>query len=98
MWVSDGSTLEREVAPSGKDRFGIYYDVQFNRSSFYFKFKDERGRNISWEDDAVNRTYHLQLGPQIWTMWDRHNVYHVLPASPLGKLIRGKKALMGGNI
>ena len=83
MWVSDGSTLEKEVAPSGSDLFGVYYDVEFNRSSFNFKFKDEQGKKIIWEDDTVNRHYHLQLGPEIWTMSNRHNVYHVLPASPL---------------
>ena len=83
MWVTDGSTLEREVASSGRDRFGVYYDVAFNRSSFNFKFKDSHGSKIIWEDNAFDRYYHLQLGAEIWTMAGRHNVYHVLPASPV---------------
>jgi len=83
-WVTDGSTLEREVAPGGRDSFGVYYDVEFNRSSFNFKFKDGGGKKNIWEEGAFDRYYHLRLGTEIWTMSDRHNVYHILPAKPVG--------------
>lgn len=84
MWVTDGSTLEKEIAPAGNDSFGVYFDVGFNRSSFFFKFKDNHVKKGIWEDEGLDRCYHLQLGPEIWTMSDRHNVYHVLPQSPAG--------------
>lgn len=84
IWVSDGATQEKEIFPAGKDSFGVYYDVDYNRSSFHFKFKDARGRKVVWEDDSLDRYFHLQLGGEIWTMADRHNVYHVLPAKPRG--------------
>lgn len=84
VWVCDGSTLEKEVSPCGRDNFGVYFDFAFNRSSFNFKFKDGRGKKIFWEDEALDRSYHLRLGPEIWTMADRHNVYHVPPAKAAG--------------
>lgn len=84
VWVTDGSTLEKELGPGGKDNYGVYYDFEFNRSSFNFKFKDGRGKKALWEDDNLNRYYDLQLGREIWTKSDRHNVYHVLPAEPVG--------------
>jgi 1,4-alpha-glucan branching enzyme len=84
IWVSDGATQEKEILPAGKNDFGVYYDVEYNRSSFHFKFKDARGRKVIWEDDSLDRYFHLQLGGEIWTMADRHNVYNVLPARPRG--------------
>ena len=74
----------KEILPAGKNDFGVYYDVEYNRSSFHFKFKDARGRKVIWEDDSLDRYFHLQLGGEIWTMADRHNVYNVLPARPRG--------------
>lgn len=43
VWVSDGATLEREVTPNGSDEFGVYYDLNYNRSEFNFIFKDGKG-------------------------------------------------------
>ncbi len=84
IWVSDGATLEKEIAPSGRDDFGVYYDVLYNRSCFNFKFKDGKGEKVTWEDNSVDRYYHVQLGQEIWTMADRHNIYEVRPAEPRG--------------
>jgi len=85
-WVSDGATLEKEIPVSGKDKFGVYFDVEHNRSSFNFKFKDARGKKDVWEDDSLNRYYEAQLGEEIWAMSDRHNIYNVLPAAPRGNV------------
>jgi len=86
VWVSDGATLEREVAPSGSDDFGVYYDLSYNRSSFNFIFKDGQGEDVPWEEDKFNRTFHAHLGEEIWSMADRHNLYNVRPASPVGNI------------
>jgi 1,4-alpha-glucan branching enzyme len=84
VWVSDGATLEREVTPSGKDDFGIYFDLSYNRSSFNFIFKDGKGEDVRWEDDRFSRTFHAHLGKEVWTMANRHHVYNVRPAEPAG--------------
>ena len=86
VWVSDGATLEREVSPGGQDAFGVYYDLSHNRSGFNFIFKDGKGEDVSWEDKKFNRSYHLHLGNEIWSMADRHNIYNVLPAQPHGNV------------
>lgn len=86
VWVGDGTTLEKEIIAAGEDSFGVYYDVKTNRSSFSFKFKDGPGRKTLWEEPYCDRYYHLQLGPEIWTMAGRHNVYHVPPARPRGNM------------
>jgi len=83
-WVSDGATLEREITPDGEDEFGLYYDLNHNRSNFNFNFKDGKGESTSWEDK--NRHYHLHLGDEVWTMADRHNIYPVRPAEPKGNI------------
>jgi len=84
VWVSDGATLEREVEPGGRDDFGVYFDLSYNRSSFNFIFKDGKGEAVRWEDRKLNRSFHKHLGSEIWTMADRHNVYNVRPAEPVG--------------
>ncbi len=84
MWVGDGTSLERELIPTGKDDFGVYFDIAFNRSSFNFKFKDGRGEKVDWEEKTLDRYYYAGLGKEVWAMSDRHNLYSVLPASPLG--------------
>lgn len=84
VWVSDGATLEREVEPSGWDDFGVYYELAYNRSSFNFLFKDGKGEDVRWEDRKLNRTFKMHLGGEIWAMADRHNLYHVQPAEPVG--------------
>jgi len=84
VWVSDGATLEREVTPGGKDDFGIYFDLSYNRSSFNFIFKDGKGEDVRWEDDRFSRTFHAHLGEEVWTMANRHHVYNVRPAEPNG--------------
>lgn len=83
-WVADGATLEKEISPSGRDDFGVYFDVEYNRSRFNFKFKDGKGTDSIWEDDSLNRYYSREFGSEIWTMSDRHNVYHVRPAEVVG--------------
>jgi 1,4-alpha-glucan branching enzyme len=84
VWVKDGATLEKELLPTGRDSFGIYFDLKGNRSGFNFKFKDGGGRQTLWEGEHLNRSYHAQMGREIWTMAQRHNVYHVPPAEPVG--------------
>ncbi|MGI6647869.1 MAG: alpha-amylase family glycosyl hydrolase [Bacillota bacterium] len=86
VWVSDGATLEREITPSGQDDFGVYYDLNYNRSSFHFRFKDGQGVGAIWEDESLNRYYSQHLGPEIWSMADRHNLYPVRPAEPVGNV------------
>ncbi len=86
VWVSDGATLEREVTPSGKDSFGAYYDLSYNRSSFNFIFKDGKGEDVRWEDQRLNRSFHRQMGEEIWSMADRYNIYSVRPAEPQGNV------------
>ncbi len=81
VWVTDGATLEREVEPAGKDDFGVYYDLNYNRSNFSFLFKDGKGEKAAWEDKNLARKFHLHLGNEVWTMANRHNIYNVLPAS-----------------
>lgn len=87
VWVSDGATLEREVEPGGLDDFGVYYDLSYNRSSFNFIFKDGKGEDVPWEEEKFNRSFHAHLGEEIWSMADRHNIYNVRPASPVGNVI-----------
>lgn len=82
VWVSDGATLEREVTPSGKDEFGIYFDLSYNRSSFNFIFKDGPGEEVCWEEEQYNRSFHTHLGNEVWTMANRHHIYNVRPAEP----------------
>ncbi|MDD2401462.1 MAG: alpha-amylase family glycosyl hydrolase [Clostridia bacterium] len=84
VWVTDGATLEREVAPSGIDDFGVYYDIVYNRSSFNFLFKDGTGSNVRWEDNNLARSFKARQGNEVWVMADRHNVYIVYPAKPVG--------------
>jgi 1,4-alpha-glucan branching enzyme len=86
VWVCDGATLEREIAPGGRDDFGVYYDLTYNRSSFNFLFKDGRGKDVAWEDEKFTRSFHLHLGREIWSMSDRHNIYNVPPAEPRGSV------------
>ena len=61
VWVGDGTTLEKELLPTGRDRFGVYFDTRGNRSGFNFKFKDGGGRRALWEDRHLDRSYHAQL-------------------------------------
>jgi 1,4-alpha-glucan branching enzyme len=84
VWVSDGATLEREVTPNGSDEFGVYYDLNYNRSEFNFIFKDGKGEHGRWEDEEYNRTFHICLGDEVWAMANRHNIYNVRPAEPQG--------------
>jgi len=84
VWVTDGATLEKEVTPSGKEDFGFYFDLEYNRSSFDFCFKDGKGSATAWEEASSNRHYDRYLGSEIWTKADRHNLYNVLPAEPVG--------------
>ncbi|WP_347488183.1 alpha-amylase family glycosyl hydrolase [Desulfoscipio sp. XC116] len=84
VWVSDGATLEREIRPTGRDDFGVCFDLAYNRSSFNFKFKDGQGEKARWEDDRCNRYFHGHLGKEVWAMADRHHVYNVLPAKARG--------------
>lgn len=86
VWVSDGATLEREIEPGGKDDFGVYFDLSYNRSSFNFIFKDGKGKAVRWEDDSLNRSFHKHVGKEIWSMADRHNIYNVRPAEPKGDI------------
>ncbi len=86
VWVSDGATLEREVMPSGKDNFGVYFNLAYNRSSFNFIFKDGLGKDVRWEEDRLNRYFHAHLGKEVWTMGDRHHIYNVRPAEPQGNV------------
>jgi 1,4-alpha-glucan branching enzyme len=86
VWVSDGATLEREVESAGRDDFGPYFDLSYNRSSFNFLFKDGKGKEVRWEEGRHNRTFHRHMGKEIWSMAGRHNVYQVLPASPVGNV------------
>src|SRR5690554_1033746 len=85
-WVNDGATLEREISPSGRDDFGFYYDFNFNRSNFNFLFKDGKGGESRWENDELERNFHLCLGREVWTMAGRHNIYSVLPAALQGDI------------
>jgi len=84
VWVSDGATLEREIEPTGRDDFGVFFDLTYNRSSFNFIFKDGKGENVRWEDRDKNRGFQRCLGSEIWAMAGRHNVYNVRPAEPVG--------------
>lgn len=84
VWVTDGATLEREIIPTGQDDFGVYFDLSYNRSSFQFLFKDGQGDLVKWEDSQLNRTYHKHLGPEVYAMADRHNIYHIKPQEPIG--------------
>lgn len=84
IWVSDGTSLEKEIALVEKDQFGVYYDFYHRRSSFHFKFKGKKGGKMVWEDEALDRFYRRDLGEEIWAMADRHNIYSVLPAQPVG--------------
>jgi len=86
VWVSDGATLEREIDPSGTDDFGVYFDLTYNRSRFNFIFKDGKGKDVKWEEDDLNRSFHAHWGEEIWTMGDRHNIYHVRPARARGNV------------
>lgn len=86
VWVSDGATLEREVEPGGTDDFGVYFDLSYNRSSFHFIFKDGKGEEVPWEEEKFNRSFHAHLGKEIWSMANRHNIYNVRPAEPVGNI------------
>ncbi len=80
MWAADGTTVEKKVEPSSRDEYGYVFEVLSNRSGFHFKFKDESGKKPVWESRDLDRYYHREMGPEIWTVSDLHNVYHVPPA------------------
>lgn len=84
VWVSDGATLEKEVQPAGRDDFGVYFDLEYNRTTFKFLFKDASGPGVLWEEPHLERRYDIHLGPEVWAMADRHNLYSVRPAEPRG--------------
>lgn len=84
VWVSDGATLEKEITIYGKDDFGIYFDLFYNRSNFNFIFKDGQGKQVRWEEDKFSRYFQGHMGSEIWTMANRHHIYTVLPDKPKG--------------
>lgn len=87
VWVGDGTTLDKELLPTGRDGYGVYFDVKGNRSGFNFKFKEGRGRRAVWEDQHLDRAYHAQLGREIWVTARWHNVYTVPPAEVKGDVL-----------
>ncbi|GAB6137801.1 alpha-amylase family glycosyl hydrolase [Halanaerobaculum tunisiense] len=86
VWTVGTGSLEQEFAPSGRDEYGVYYDVVINRNSFNFKFKDVGRRGVVWEDEENNRSYDFGLGREIWCSADFYNVYNVKPAKPVGHI------------
>ncbi len=86
IWAGDGTTIEKEILPAGREHHGYYFDITGNRSSFHFKFKDGSGKKSVWEDGDVDRYYHAEFGPEVWAMAERHNVYNVPPTEPVGSV------------
>jgi hypothetical protein len=86
---NDGSSLTDDLATTGSDAFGVFFDLEVVRSEFMFKFKANHGLAGPWEDDSLNRFYSwLAIGPgriepaEIWCKGDKAFVYDVEPKAP----------------
>lgn len=87
LWLwHPGSAIHDDLAASGSDAFGPYYDVVARWPSFGFKFKEGRGTAGPWEDASLDRFHQsMSLGDgadrqrEIWCVGDRAFVYDVPP-------------------
>ncbi len=86
VWTEGTGRIEAEFVPAGVDDYCIYYDIIINRSNFNFKFKDEKGRHVVWEDDKSSRFYNAGLGGEIWCKAGWHNIYPIRPEEPVGHI------------
>jgi 1,4-alpha-glucan branching enzyme len=90
LWQwSEGSSIQRDFAPTGSDAFGPIFDIEVVHSQFYFKFKSGPGTAGPWESDSLKRRYRPQhvegdtlLPAEIWCRGDRAFVYDVEPRRP----------------
>ena len=72
--------LFQKYYPSESNAEGVLFRVNLNLSSFQFCF---RGLN---EDPGWERFYGNFLGPEVWCLPDRAEVYHVKPALASGSV------------
>jgi hypothetical protein len=95
LWVwNDGSAAGREIAPTGSDGFGPYYDLDVVRNFFQFKFKDSGQSPPAWEPSRLEReAWPLPLPggarDEMWCRGDRAFVYHQAPAVPGSRSAEG---------
>jgi 1,4-alpha-glucan branching enzyme len=76
-----------EFASTGKDDFGLVYELQIERSNFYFRFKDGAGKTQTWEGEHLTRHYEGKgrkyASPcEIWVKGSNAFVYIVEPRIP----------------
>jgi hypothetical protein len=87
LWQwADGSTATSDLAASGGDGFGVFFDLDTSRTEFRFKFKDGPGTNGPWEGSSFDRFYSwltldaTAITPdEVWTTGRNAFVYHVEP-------------------
>lgn len=83
------SSVVGNVASSGSDAFGPYFDLDVVRTEFFFKFKAGSGTAGPWEDPSLERFYTwlvLQgsnmLPNEVWCVGNNAFVYQVEPRAP----------------
>jgi 1,4-alpha-glucan branching enzyme len=74
----------QEFPPTGKDEFGVVYDISIQRPNFFFRFKDGPGESQSWEDETLTRHYEgkgrTKAHPaEVWVSATNAFVYTVEP-------------------
>jgi len=84
---SDGSALTAEIADSGQDAFGPFFDMRPARNIVRFKFFDASANPIRWEGDELQRTLWPLAQPggaahEVWCRGAHAFVYHSLPKEP----------------
>jgi 1,4-alpha-glucan branching enzyme len=90
LWVwYDGAALgqDEDLAQTGADTFGPFFEFTSKRNFFRFKFKEGSGQTGPWELQSLERMAWPLEQPngnpdEIWCKGDRAFVYHVIPRAP----------------
>jgi len=90
VWYDASVATQDDVAASGTDAFGPFFQVQAKRKDFGFKFKQGPGTSGPWEGDRLDRYYEAlavtgagTVEPsEVWTVGGKAFVYPVQPRAP----------------
>jgi 1,4-alpha-glucan branching enzyme len=81
---AEGDSAPTEYAPTGKDEYGVVYEIPLDKAAVQMRFKDGEGETPNWEDEKLTRTYTPQKGRratsgEIWCRSYNAFVYTVEP-------------------
>jgi hypothetical protein len=90
IWVwHPNSSVQIDLGPTDGDDFGLVFDVEIVRPTFYFKFKSRQGTAGPWEANSLERVVHPPVLPdagstrlEIWCFGDRAFVHYQRPRKP----------------